>query len=131
MFVFFNIFEKCRFVRIHFGMFGVFCTRNSYFEYGIRIRCILLYIGTWFKDFVEHVFQTCPRNVNNFHTKSFRGIFGGILGPKWSPLIVRRPPFSEKEKVLKNETSSHLFCCRRLNSSKCTHSCGVRWCCKL
>ena len=31
---------------MYFGVVGVFCTINCYFEYRIRIQCILLYRGT-------------------------------------------------------------------------------------
>ena len=36
--------------RMYVGMIGLFCTINCYFEYSIRILCICLYMGTYFKD---------------------------------------------------------------------------------
>ena len=35
--------------RKYFGIVGLICTINRYFEYRIRILCICLYMGTWFK----------------------------------------------------------------------------------
>ena len=56
---------------IFFGVVGVFCTINHYFEFGIRILCIFLYIGSYFKDIFELFLETCPRSVNNFRTNYF------------------------------------------------------------
>ena len=36
-----------------FSMFGVFCIINLYCEYRVRILCIFLYTGTYFKDIVQ------------------------------------------------------------------------------
>ena len=47
-------------VRMYFGIYGVFCIINCYFEYGIRILCIFLYIGRYFKDLFEHFFKHVP-----------------------------------------------------------------------
>ena len=44
--VVFQTFPK---TRKYFGMFGLFCKINCYFEYRIRILCIFLYMGTYFK----------------------------------------------------------------------------------
>ena len=33
----------------YFGIFGIPCKTNCYFEYRIRILCIFLYMGTYFK----------------------------------------------------------------------------------
>ena len=65
--------------RKYFGIFGLFCIINSYFEYRIRIR---LYMGTWLKyyfcDFVRfsRKLQKCPSSVTNFRTKDVFEIFG-------------------------------------------------------
>ena len=49
--LYFSTFRKCS------GIFDIFCIVNSYFEYRIRIRCIRLYIGAWFKNMFR-VFST-------------------------------------------------------------------------
>ena len=49
-----------------FWHFGVFCTINCYFEFGIRIRCIFLYIGSYFKDIFKHLFQKCHSPSSQF-----------------------------------------------------------------
>ena len=46
----FSIFHHKPIVGCH--MFCLFCTMNCYFEYRIRILCICLYIGTYFKCIV-------------------------------------------------------------------------------
>ena len=66
-------------VRMHFGMFGLFCIINCYFEYSIRILRIFLYMGTYFKDIfdpqIEFVrpskIENVPRSVNNFRIEEF------------------------------------------------------------
>ena len=66
------------------GVFGLFCIINRYFESRIRIRCIELYMGTWFKHFFD-IFRDCfkkrHRSVNSFRTDHFvRDVFGfGVL----------------------------------------------------
>ena len=40
--------------RMYFGIVGLFCIINCYFEYRIRILCIFPYMGTYFKDIVRH-----------------------------------------------------------------------------
>ena len=75
--------------RKYFGIFGIFCIINRYFEYRIRIRCIWLYLGTWFKICFYvfwDLFKKCPRSVNSFRTKCF-WIFWGILDPQWSTYV--------------------------------------------
>ena len=70
---------------MYFGILGVFCTINWYFEYRIRIRCTFLYMGTYFKDLSEHFFfsnnfQTCPRSANIFGTNySFLEFWGFLV----------------------------------------------------
>ena len=44
-----------------FGIVGVFCIINRYFEYRIRILCIFLYMGTYFK----FVFDICPSSSSS------------------------------------------------------------------
>ena len=39
-----GVLEKFEKVRKYFGMLGVFCTIECYFEYVYRILCIFLYI---------------------------------------------------------------------------------------
>ena len=67
---------------MYFGIFGLFCTINCYFEYRIRIVCIFLYVGTYFEDFCFHstpkieIFRPpqiehLPRSVNNFRIRDF------------------------------------------------------------
>ena len=48
--------------RKYFSVFAVFCTINRYFEYRNRIRCIELYMGTWFKEKVDN-FSKPLKNV--------------------------------------------------------------------
>ena len=43
--------------RKYFGIFGVLCIINRYFEYRIRILCIWLYMGTSVKCIFEHLFH--------------------------------------------------------------------------
>ena len=77
----FTCFPKCR---NYFGVDGLFCIINVYFEYRIRILCIGLYIGTWFKCIFEHFSEnkintskTNPRSVNKFRTDQFvRDVLG-------------------------------------------------------
>ena len=40
--------------RKYFGILGLFCAINRYFEYRIRFLCIFLYMGTWCKDIFLH-----------------------------------------------------------------------------
>ena len=40
---------------MYFGVVGVFCTINCHFKFGIRIRCLFLYIVTYFTDVFEIV----------------------------------------------------------------------------
>ena len=43
------VFEMCRkylMFKMYFGIVGMFRIINCYFEYGIRIRCLFLYMGT-------------------------------------------------------------------------------------
>ena len=47
-------FEFFRKFRMYFGIVGLFCTINRYFAYRIRILCIFLYMGTYFKDMFRH-----------------------------------------------------------------------------
>ena len=49
----FEMFEHNVFLLMYFGVVGVFCTTNCYFEY--RILFIFLYIRTDFKD-IFHIF---------------------------------------------------------------------------
>ena len=55
LFVFFSskstFLEQTRMLEIYFGVLGVFCTINCYFEYRIWILCIYLYMGTYFEVF--------------------------------------------------------------------------------
>ena len=50
--------------------FGVFFVKQTInFNGRIRIRCIELYMVTWYKHIFRHLFenfQKCPRSVNNF-----------------------------------------------------------------
>ena len=39
---------------MYFGVAGVLFTTNCYFEYRIRILCLLLYMGTYLKDIFRH-----------------------------------------------------------------------------
>ena len=64
-----------------FGIVGLFCIINCYFEYGIRIRCTLLYMGTLVKCIFEHFYEhflNSPRSVNNFRTKDCFGYLWGF-----------------------------------------------------
>ena len=66
--------------------FWLFCKRNCNFEQCIRIRCIELYMGTWFKQKNQHCFehfQTNPRSVNNFRTEHLGRYFWDF----WSPYV--------------------------------------------
>ena len=71
-------------IEMYFGILGVFCTINYYFEYRIRIMCIFLYMGTYFKDIFRHfsnpqnhkIFdppkvKNKSRSVNNFRIEDF------------------------------------------------------------
>ena len=88
---------------MYFGIVGLFFIINRYFEYRIRIRCIELYMGTWFK----HVFRHFPKNqkmsqkCEQFSYGTFGVIFWGIFSPQaesdWLP------------KSLKFEISGRLF----------------------
>ena len=49
----FRFFERSK-NRVSFGIVGVFCIIDRYFEYRIRILCIFLYMGTYFKCIFEH-----------------------------------------------------------------------------
>ena len=65
---------------------NVFCIINRYFEYGIQIRCIWLYIGTCLKICLN----ICSKNVPEVWTILVRNICGdlfGIFGTKWSPYV--------------------------------------------
>ena len=42
--------NKICFFKMYFGIGGVLCIINCYFEYRIRILCPLLYMGTYLKD---------------------------------------------------------------------------------
>ena len=59
--------------RKYIGVLGLFYIINYYFEYRIRIRCIELNMGTWFKIYIliyfSFFFQKCPRSVNNSRTE--------------------------------------------------------------
>ena len=70
--VFIFIFRKLPTVRNYFDTFGVFCNINCYFQYGIRILCLFLYIGRYFKGIFDifEIFWKMTRSVNNFSTKN-------------------------------------------------------------
>ena len=62
----------------------IFCKTNCNSEYRIRVRCIELYMVTWFKnmvDIVSNMFKKCPRSVIDFRTEQL----GGYLWDLWSP----------------------------------------------
>ena len=69
--------------RKYIGIDGVFCTINYYFELGIRIRCIFLYIWTYFK--VSSNFGSFFRSVNNLRTTDSLFYFVGFLVPPPHP----------------------------------------------
>ena len=48
---------------------GVFCIINCHFEYWIRILCIVLYMGTYFKD----IFRPQKSIFRLHHAPQFRG----------------------------------------------------------
>ena len=78
----FWIFQKNQFFSKVF-CFWCFCKINCNFEYRVRIRCIELYMVTWFKTILRHFFENFPKNprsVNNFRTEHL-GDFVGIFGP--------------------------------------------------
>ena len=54
----FSICGDC--LEMYFGVIGVFYTINCNFKFGIRVRCILLYIGRYFKDIFRHFLQNVP-----------------------------------------------------------------------
>ena len=55
------MFDCFRICRIYFGMFGIFCTINWYFEYDIRILCLFLFIWSWKMWFFEKILQKCEQ----------------------------------------------------------------------
>ena len=76
--------------RKYFDIVGIFCIINRYFEYRIRIRCIWLYMGTWFKIVFWQLFKTNPKHVPEVWTIFVLTIclrLFGIWGPKWSPYV--------------------------------------------
>ena len=67
--------------RKYFGFGGCFCKANSNLLYRIRIRCIELYMVTWFKNIVLQVFE---KNVPEVWTIFVLDIWVdnfGIVGP--------------------------------------------------
>ena len=66
-----------------FGIFGLFCPINCYFEYRFRILCTFLYMGTYFEKNKMQFFdlqnlnlstpkiEHFPRSVNNFSIEDF------------------------------------------------------------
>ena len=89
---FLRFFEKIKCFqtfRKYFGIVGLFCTINRYFEYRIRILCIFLYMGTWCKDIFRHfptpkieLFRPPPKS--NFFSEVWSIFASRIFGPKWS-----------------------------------------------
>ena len=86
------------FFHVYFDMLGIFCTINCYFEYRIRIMCIFLYMGTYFKYIFWHFspfqieFILSPKSniFAEVWTISVRIMclrFWGIFSPKWSPYV--------------------------------------------
>ena len=53
-FYFFEIAQSIQTFRKYFYIVGLFCTRTHYFEYRIRILCIFLYMGAYFKYIFRH-----------------------------------------------------------------------------
>ena len=91
-YLFSNVFQNVRlfgFVRKYFGIVGVICTINCYFESRIQILCIFLYMGTYFRDIFDTFFENVrnvPEVITIFvRTNCLRSF--GILGPKWSPYV--------------------------------------------
>ena len=76
--VIFEMFENIGISEMNFGVVGVLCTINCYFEYVYRIRCIFLYIGTCFRYLFENLFSKCPRRMNNFRTNYLFEMFGDV-----------------------------------------------------
>ena len=84
-----KMFQNVPKYRKHFGIWRVFCIINCYFEYRTRIRCIWLYMGTWFKSVFcvflrcfQKMSQKCKKNVLRICLICWR-----ILVPKWSPYV--------------------------------------------
>ena len=84
-------FPQNRKSRMYFGIAGLFCTINCYFEYRNRILCIFLYMGTYFKDIFEHFstpksifldpqIDNFPTSVTNFRIEDLLG-FLVLTGP--------------------------------------------------
>ena len=93
----FSIFRKSNIFQIFesiLAFVGLFCIIDCYFEYRIRIRCIWLYMGTWFKnifcDFLNSFFFFFSKNVPEVWTIFVLRMFLiclVIFGPKWSPYV--------------------------------------------
>ena len=84
-------FEKWN-VRIYFGILGVICNKNWYFEYDIRILCILMYIGTYFKQNVGHFLTFFGFLIPEVWTIFVRTIFWYF----WGFLVLNGPLTSLK-----------------------------------
>ena len=64
---------------------------------------IFLYIWRCFKELFEHVWQQCPRSVNNSRTNYLFEILGDLWGPKWSPPSHPRRQCGQSEKERERE----------------------------
>ena len=63
-----------------FDIFGVFCIINCYLEYRIRILCIFLYIGAYFKDRFRHFRQTSRKRSQKCKPFSHEHFFWDFCG---------------------------------------------------
>ena len=61
----------------YFVFFWLFCKRNCYFEYCIRIRCIEVYMVTWFKNSFRHFFELFQKMSQKCEQFSY-GTFGNF-----------------------------------------------------
>ena len=116
---------------MYFGIFCVLCTINCYFEYRIWILCLLLYMGTYLKDFVRH-FSTffgfpVPEVLTIFVRNIFLiiwGIWGVLMPPPPSPASLSKIPSGGKNIehfVLINVFYDFYF--KKLKN--CTKQCSV------
>ena len=73
---------------MYFSILGVLCTINCYFEYRIRVLCLLLYMGTYLKDIVRFFstfFGFPVPEVLTIFVQNICLIIWGIWGPNAPP----------------------------------------------
>ena len=72
--------------KIYLGIPGVSFTINCYFEYRIRILCLLLYMGTYLTDTFRHFFGFSVPEVLTFFVRNiFFDNFGVLMPPHPHP----------------------------------------------